>query len=92
MDREGVVSPVHFLKVGHHGSHNSTPPDELLDRVLPLERRDPRRRVALVSTQEDVYGGVPHDPTLERIGTRCDEVLSTESVAPGESVEVRFPG
>lgn len=92
MDREGVVGPVHFLKVGHHGSHNATPPDEILDRLLPMARPDGRRRVALLSTQYDVYGGVPHDATLDRLRGRCDELVTTETVAGGTAVEARFAG
>ncbi len=90
MDRRKVIGPVDFLKVGHHGSHNATPPDDVLDRLLPRESK--RRRVALVSTHEKVYNAVPHPPTLDRISTRVDELLTTQDVAPGEAVEVRFPG
>src|SRR3712207_7480481 len=36
--REGVLEPVHFLKVAHHGSHNGTPDGEILDAILPPRR------------------------------------------------------
>ena len=31
MHAAGLLQPVHFLKVGHHGSHNATPDDAILD-------------------------------------------------------------
>ncbi len=47
MDNRGLLKPVDFLKVGHHGSHNATPPPDLLDKILP---EDGKRRYAAVST------------------------------------------
>ncbi|HUF39193.1 MAG TPA: hypothetical protein VMN57_11780 [Anaerolineales bacterium] len=91
MAAAGLLEPVHFLKVGHHGSHNATPPDETLEAVLPMKNPDGRERTALVSTCEGSYNGVPHAPTIERLETRVDRVLSTESVAPGEAVRISFP-
>ena len=92
MEREQAIVPVDFLKVGHHGSHNATPPDEILERLLPTGRPRGRRRVAIVSTQEDVYNAVPHPPTLDRIRARVDELLTTQDAAPGGAIEVRFAG
>jgi beta-lactamase superfamily II metal-dependent hydrolase len=91
MDLHQVIQPIDFLKVGHHGSHNATPPDEILDRLLSGQPRQ-RRRVAVMSTQDEVYNAVPHPPTLDRIRARVDELLTTQDVAPGKAVEVRFPG
>jgi beta-lactamase superfamily II metal-dependent hydrolase len=90
MAAAGLLRPVHFLKVGHHGSHNATPPDAILESILPLTRPDERRREALVSTCGGSYGGVPHAPTLERLEERCDRVLSTESVDPGDSISIEL--
>ena len=90
MDAAGVLQPVDFLKVGHHGSHNATPPDPILEKILPLANPTGRVRTALVSTCENTYGGVPHGPTIARLEQRCDEVLNTESVRPGEALEVVF--
>ena len=33
--RDGLLRPVHFVKIGHRGSHNGTPDDALLNLVLP---------------------------------------------------------
>jgi hypothetical protein len=32
---EGLLKPVHFLKVSHHGSHNGTPTDSRFEAILP---------------------------------------------------------
>lgn len=90
MDRYRKLRPVHFLKVGHHASHNGTPPDELLDKVLPIRRTDGRVRYALVSTCKDTYPGVPDDETLWRIERRVDRVYVTSEVGIGKAVEIPF--
>ena len=92
MKARGVLEPVDFLKVSHHGSHNGTPPDEVLDTVLPERRRGARKRVALVSTWPETYSGVPDEHTLARLRGRVDEIVSTTSVATGDAVTVEFEG
>jgi beta-lactamase superfamily II metal-dependent hydrolase len=90
MAREKMLRPVHFLKVGHHGSHNATPSDAILEKILPKERPDNRYRSAIVSTCLGTYGGVPHGPTLERLEDRCDQVLQTDAVGAGDAVCISF--
>jgi hypothetical protein len=77
MRAKGVLKPVHFLKVSHHGSHNGTPDEDTLDLVLPRVAPDDRRRTALVSTWDRTYGGIPHPPTDALIQARCKTFLST---------------
>lgn len=90
MAKRDVLQPVDFLKVGHHGSHNGTPPDELLDVLLPADNPTGRQRYALVSTAIDTYSGVPHDHTLnDRLAPRCT-VVDTRDVAPGAFVDLTF--
>lgn len=72
MQREGVLSPVHFLKVSHHGSHNGTPDGDLFDAVLPKVPTDKRKRRAAISTWTETYGGIPHLPTDNRLKTRAE--------------------
>jgi beta-lactamase superfamily II metal-dependent hydrolase len=89
MNKKGVLKPVHFLKVSHHGSHTGTPDPDLLDKVLPIQRQDARPRTVLVSTFEDTYDNVPDQATLDLLydpnplseQRRCDKmhVLYTET-------------
>jgi hypothetical protein len=96
MKREGLLKPVHFLKVGHHGSHNGTPPPGLLDDVLPPNPRDKKPRQAGVSTCAGVYGesegtAVPHKATMEELKKRC-QLVSVEDLRKGEYHEFTFEG
>jgi len=77
MKAKGVLKPVHFLKVSHHGSINGTPDPEILDLVLPPVRLDKKKRTAIVSTWDHTYGGIPHPPTDDLIKSRCSTFLST---------------
>ena len=92
MAQHEKLKPVHFVKVGHHASHNGTPDEDLLEQVLPLKRPDSRRRVALVSTCKDTYNGVPDDDTLLRFERRVDALIKTndDKIPVGSAVEIRF--
>lgn len=73
------LKPVDFLKIAHHGSHNGTPL-ELLDTLLPVERRE--RAKIMVSTQSRVYGTknpVPDESLLNELKTR-GELISTDGL------------
>lgn len=69
---ENDFLPIHFLKISHHGSHTGMPVPELLDKMLPKNPPDERRRYAAVSTCLDCYNNVPDDGSLEEIGKRCE--------------------
>ena len=90
MDRQKQLRPVHFVKVGHHASHNGTPDEDVLQQILPIPRPDARRRTALVSTCEGTYNGVPDHDTLARLERRVDELLQTTQVPVGSAVEIQF--
>jgi beta-lactamase superfamily II metal-dependent hydrolase len=90
MERQRQLRPVHFVKVGHHASHNGTPDERVLERILPLRRHDARRRTALVSTCAGTYNGVPDHDTLARLERRVDELVLTSRVPVGSAVEIRF--
>jgi len=90
MERKRQLRPVHFVKVGHHASHNGTPSEDVLERILPIRRPDSRKRTALVSTCEHTYNGVPDHDTLARLERRVDAMVQTTDVAAGSSVEIRF--
>ena len=92
-ERGQELRPVHLLKVGHHGSHNGTPPVEILERVLPLQPpADGRKRVALISTFDQTYNNVPDTDTLTEIKRRVTELVDTRTVGDGKFTDVFFPG
>lgn len=68
MRDRGVLAPVDVLKVSHHGSHNGTPEPEILDAFFPAGAAS--RRLAIISTWDDTYSGIPHDPTNDRLRAR----------------------
>ncbi len=55
MDRRGIVEPVHFLKVSHHGSHTGMPPDDILEKLLPMPVPGATKPRAAVSTYPKAY-------------------------------------
>lgn len=88
MDERGILEPVHFLKISHHGSHNGTPGAGLLDKILPGAGT---KRSAAVSTCLHAYNGIPHDKTIDDVKARVKRVYSTlEDSEPGKWVDVRF--
>jgi hypothetical protein len=91
MAQRKQLRPVHFIKVGHHASHNGTPDEPILDKILPVRRRgDKRPRTALVSTCAGAYNGVPDHDTLLRLERRVDHVVRTNDVPVGSAVEIVF--
>ena len=92
MARHRRVRPVHLLKVGHHGSRNATPPEAILDRLLPMDRPDDRPRRALLSTWPETYSGVPDELTIARLRRRVDEIVTTTAVGSGSSVTIELDG
>jgi hypothetical protein len=89
MNKRGVLKPVHFLKVSHHGSWNGTPSGEILDKILPPTPPDRRKRHAAVSTCEGAYAGVPDKEVLEQLGRRC-ELRSVEDAPDELFFDVKF--
>jgi beta-lactamase superfamily II metal-dependent hydrolase len=90
MAKVGVVAPVHFLKVSHHGSHTGMPPDDILDDVLPRPAPGATRSRAAVSTYPNTYPGVPDGDTLDGLRERVD-LRSTRDLQAGELfVELTF--
>ena len=71
MVKQGVLKPIHFLKVAHHGSHNGTPDDDILDQILPQVAPADRNRLAAISTWTGTYSGIPHPPTDARLKARA---------------------
>lgn len=77
--KKKLNSPVNFLKIGHHGSENSTPwgmtagskkgePVEILNAILPVKSR--KQAQAIVSTRRGNYPTIPRSELLVEIGNR----------------------
>jgi beta-lactamase superfamily II metal-dependent hydrolase len=90
MSSLGLLQPVHFLKVGHHGSWNGSPRDALFEQVLPATPPDGRERFATISTCLETYDSVPDDDTVGAIAARCT-LFDTRDVEDGSHVAVTFP-
>jgi hypothetical protein len=91
MNKEGVLSPIHFLKVGHHGSRNGTPDKDLLAKILPVPAPDDRERRAAVSIFHGTYNGIPHEETFDELRDDHDcAVLTTVGLADGEALTLEF--
>jgi hypothetical protein len=89
MKKHGVLSPVDFIKVSHHGSHTGTPNDEILDEILPQPGPSDWERFAMVSTRHGAYTGVPSDEVTDEIESRCT-LCTTEGLADGEPFDIEF--
>ena len=92
MLQRGLLKPVHFVKVAHHGSINGTVA-EVLDTVLPALSKDGRPRSAVVSTHLHDWPSVPDENTLDLYRHRQGCTLfDTRDAKDGAAVEIRFPG
>ena len=92
MNEKGVLKPVHFLKISHHGSHTGTPESTILNQILPENREDDDkpRKALLSSTKEQVYQNVPDPETVKLIQSRCDELKRVDEIEPGKHVDIEF--
>lgn len=91
MHKLGVVKPVDFLKVSHHGSHNGTPSGDILEALLPAQASNSDERIALISTCDDTYSGVPHQPTSDALASRCT-IMDTRDLTDGGVWDIDFEG
>lgn len=79
-------APIHFLKIGHHGSENATPwndqedgtvtePSTILDAILPLPSAAAGSQArAVVSTKRKNYETIPRTALLAELGRRVRNV------------------
>jgi beta-lactamase superfamily II metal-dependent hydrolase len=77
-------APIDFLKIGHHGSTNSTPwidghdsetePSRILDAILPIPDHGAPKAKAVVSTARKNYDVIPCSELLVDIGRRIASV------------------
>ena len=88
MDSLGLVEPVHFLKVSHHGSHTGMPPDEILENLLPMPMAGATKPRAAVSTYPKTYKGVPDDTTTKQLSQRA--VLTSTRELPAGALFIEY--
>jgi hypothetical protein len=84
--KAALKDPIHFLKIGHHGSENATPwndkedgqvtePSTILDAILPLPQGNAKPKAkAIVSTMRKNYETIPRSALLKEIGRRVQNV------------------
>ncbi len=81
-----LKTPVDFLKIGHHGSINATPPPvsdkpasatvsaesvyAILDTILPVPKRGKPSAQAIVSTEREFYNPIPECKLLVDVARR----------------------
>jgi hypothetical protein len=87
---EHLRDKIDFLKVGHHGSENATPwndledgqvtePSAILDAILPLPADNvPPTAKAMVSTKRKNYETIPCSALLVELGRRIQNVRNYE--------------
>jgi beta-lactamase superfamily II metal-dependent hydrolase len=85
-----LAKPVDFLKIGHHGSINATPPPaeelrkskrsegsvyDILDTILPVPKKDAKPTAqAVVSTEREFYNPIPECKLLVDLARRVKNV------------------
>jgi hypothetical protein len=77
--------PIHFLKIGHHGSENATPwnddagegggamtePEQILNAILPTPAGSAKPKArAIVSTMRERFKTIPRSALLAELGKR----------------------
>ncbi len=72
MYQNGLLKPVDYLKVAHHGSHNGTPDGAIFDAFLSPDSQQTSTRRASICVWENTYNGIPHDPTNQKLRNRCE--------------------
>lgn len=87
MNKYDQLKPVHFLKVSHHGSHNGTPPDKLLNNILPVASQ--ASAYAVVSGYLGTYHNVPDDATLNELKGHC-ALHSVIGMSDGSYLDFEF--
>jgi beta-lactamase superfamily II metal-dependent hydrolase len=92
MDEHGALEPVHLLKIAHHGSWNGTPQGAILDKILPTDPPDDRKRYAVVSTCLDTYSGVPDTTTLTTLGSRAELHSTLDQIPDAGHLDIELDG
>ena len=93
MDEQGVLEPIHLLKIAHHGSWNGTPQGAILDKILPTQPPDDKKRYAVVSTCETPTTASPTTTRWTSSGGRVTELRSTlDQIPDAGHFDIELPG
>jgi hypothetical protein len=100
MDEKGLLAPVDFIKVSHHGSENGTDIPMFGEKLFPVKKPDKKRaRYALISTHTEDWESIPNPAAYTFYGPpRFTKFYDTRFLDDGkerprgEFVEIRFPG
>ncbi|MCP4074012.1 MAG: MBL fold metallo-hydrolase [Hyphomicrobiales bacterium] len=91
-----INQPVDFLKIGHHGSENSTPwkqtdkavePEAMLNAILPPDTRSADGPVAVVSTMRNKYPSIPRSELLAEIGSRVSNTRRYQRALKAKGID-----
>ena len=94
-------APLDFLKVGHHGSINATPPPAdsnkkgakadgvfaILDTILPAPKKGKPTAHAIVSTEREFYNPIPECKLLVDIARRVSNTRTYGDVLKKKKIE-----
>ncbi len=91
--------PLDFLKIGHHGSTNSTPwidgsdneteASAILDAILPVPGRGAPKAQAVVSTIRKNYKVIPSSELLVDIGQRVADARNYDEALGNAGIDVK---
>ena len=94
-------APLDFLKVGHHGSINATPPPAdskkkgakadgvfaILDTILPVPKKGKPTAQAIVSTEREFYNPIPECKLLVDIARRVSNTRTYGHVLKKKKID-----
>ena len=96
-----LKAPLDFLKIGHHGSINATPPPAatmkkgakadgvfaILDTILPVPKKGKPTAQAIVSTEREFYNPIPECKLLVDIGRRVSNTRTYGDVLKKKKID-----
>ena len=97
LHKDKLGKPLDFLKIGHHGSINATPwndledgevtePSTILDAILPLPVHGAPKAKAIASTLRKNYQSIPSAALLVELGKRVQNTKTYQQALTDEGV------
>ena len=96
-----LSKPLDFLKIGHHGSINATPPPAdsskkgakgdgvfaILDTILPVPKNGKPTAQAIVSTEREFYNPIPECKLLVDVARRVSNTRTYSDVLKKKKID-----